>query len=799
MSEQAAAPLQARPTIADILVAHGFVSEEDLAGALEVSDRTGQPLGQVLVAAGTITRLELASALAEQWSDPDSSITLLPRPAPQPPGVRVASAEAPAGIGAGDEIAYLGRLHDAVADLARRVSAAEPLLVEMERRTAEVDADALDARIAALAGQLEAALARVADAEGTLGATADQVEGLTEGVERAFSSLQSGTGELAERLAVVASIVETAPTSVDIAELRAAVAELGARPFPDEGIGARLDGVAASLAEALTTISALSAAVEELTARPQAHPELPQRLDELRELVAELAAVPPVAPEVEQQLQELAQRPQADPALSGRLDELAARVEAQATLYDTVAAELHASIAEAAARPAADVELAGRLDDLSHRVGELGAHVESLAAVATSGNDAVAIEELRGALEELARRRAGDEETAELLGRLSETVAELQARPQGDAGLAARVDELAAAAASMAAHTDLAKLAATVEALAGRAEAGEAALGELSRQLEALGDRPAVDPGMTMRLDELSDAVSSLRADDATGRLLAEVESIRARLDSDDASFAELRAAAAEFAARPAGDPELAARLVALATRVEEIGARAAAVAEAAPDPRVDALGNAVASLQAEVETSLEAVAGRMDALERTAAEMPAAQPAQDAAWAAEAAKLAERLDELSARLDGGASAAPAAAAPPRRLAQPVEPGDETEQELERLRMAIERMSLHLGEQERAIAEVMRSRGVTQRLDELEARIDDVASGAAATGAPAADGGTPAAAAAGPDMRALIRRLDTAEEALEAERDKLLTKLERIASSLDWRMRRLESGDDAAA
>ena len=145
------------------------------------------------------------------------------------------------------------------------------------------------------------------------------------------------------------------------------------------------------------------------------------------------------------------------------------------------------------------------------------------------------------------------------------------------------------------------------------------------------------------------------------------------------------------------------------------------------------------------------------------------------------------------------AAQAPGAAPPPRRLSQPVEAGDETEQELERLRMAIERMSLHLGEQERAIAEVMRSRGVTQRLDELEARIDDVAAGAVAGGAPAADGSTPAAAAGGPDMRALIRRLDSAEEALEAERDKLLTKLERIASSLDWRMRRLESGDDTTA
>ncbi len=148
MSEQAAAPIQARPTIADILVAHGFVSEDDLAGALETSDRTGQPLGQVLVAAGTITRLELASALAEQWSDPDSSITLLPRPAPQSPGVRITPLEAPAG----DDAGYPDRLYDAVADLARRVSAVEPLLGELERRTqGTADPGALEARISAWA------------------------------------------------------------------------------------------------------------------------------------------------------------------------------------------------------------------------------------------------------------------------------------------------------------------------------------------------------------------------------------------------------------------------------------------------------------------------------------------------------------------------------------------------------------------------------------------------------------------------------------------------------------------------
>jgi tetrahydromethanopterin S-methyltransferase subunit G len=806
VSEQAAAPLQARPTIADILVAHGFVTEEDLAGALEVSDRTGQPLGQVLVAAGTITRLELASALAEQWSDPDSSITLLPRPSPQPPGVRVAAPEAPPDLAAGDDAAYLGRLHDAVADLARRVGAAEPLLAEMERRTSETDADALEPRLSALAGQLEAALRRVADVEGALGATADQVEGLTEGVEQAFAALQSGTGELAERLGVIASIVETAPTSGDLSELRTAVGDLASRPLPDEGLGARLDDVAATLGEALTTLGTLGAAVEELAARPRASPELPGRLQAVQDLVAELAARPAIAPELEQRLQELAERPPADPALPGRLDELVARVETQDTLYDTVAGELRASIEAVAARPAADIELGERLDELSGRVGELGAQVESLAAVATSGDDGIAIEELRSSLEELARRRAGDDETTERLDALTEAVEELRTRPQTDRGLADRVEEIAATTASLAEYTDLAKLAASVEALANRADTGDATLRELGRQVEALTERPVLDPGAAARLDALGEAVSALRADDATARLHEDVEAIRARLAADDASLSELRAAAAELAARPAGDPELAARLAALGTRVEELAAQGAAAAESSPDTtQVDQLGVAVASLQAGIDTTLDGIVARLDALETAPSGAPDDAPTAEAAWAAEAAKLAERLDDLTARLEDGAGAAPAAAQaagaapPPRRLAQPAEPGDETEQELERLRMAIERMSLHLGEQERAIAEVMRSRGVTQRLDELEARIDDVAAGAVAVGAPAADGSIPAATSGGPDMRALIRRLDSAEEALEAERDKLLTKLERIASSLDWRMRRLESGDDPTA
>ncbi len=101
---------------------------------------------------------------------------------------------------------------------------------------------------------------------------------------------------------------------------------------------------------------------------------------------------------------------------------------------------------------------------------------------------------------------------------------------------------------------------------------------------------------------------------------------------------------------------------------------------------------------------------------------------------------------------------------------------------------------MHLGEQERALAEVMRSRGVVQRLDEIEARIDDLASGAVAVGAAPAEPGA-AAPGSSADARALARRLDGAEAALEAEREKMLTKLDRMASSIDWRLQRLEARD----
>lgn len=587
MTEQGITTLESRPTIADILLAHGFVDDEALTAALEVSNRTRQPLGQVLVEAGAITRLDLASALAEQWSDPGSSITPLSRPARKPRDGRTAAAPAELLPWSGDTVA-VERLHDEIADLARRVARAEPLLIETERRAAaSIGPEALeelDSRMSELTQLVEATRARMTGMENTLGETSERVEAVTDGVEQAVVSLRSGTGELAERVAALSSSVEGAPTGDEIGELRSAVGDLASRVEAGRAVG--------------------------------------EEHEALKNALAALGA-----------------RQDADSVHLSRLDELEARIAAEAVTLDTAAAELRGSLDAVVASRPVDVDLAARVD-------ELGVQVESLAALAASGDDGVAIEELRAALDELGHRRGGDEE----------------------------------------AGVQLAALVAAVDVLVARSDASGSAVDELMERTHALEARQPFDPELPARVQELTEAVAALRAEDSSTRLQADVEAIRSHLRTD-----------------------------------------------------------------------ADALLERLNTFESTYA------PA-----------ILERA--------AGAETA-------------------SEQEIERLRMAIDRMSLHLGEQERAIAEIIRSHGTPQRLDELEARIEDVAAAVGDAGAASAafDGGPPPAASATIDARALIRRLDSAEAALEAERDKLLTKLERIASALDWRMRRLEASDEPAA
>jgi len=778
---QVAAQGMARPTIGDILLSHGFIDAEALASSTAEQERTGKPLGQILVDRGTITRLELASALAEQWQEAPPA----PRQAAELTGeplFSVAAWSPPEGQLPNDDHDYVIGVQSAVTDLARRMAATEPLLAELQRLvTAAVSPEELQASLAEVRDHIDGSLERLHGLESALADTSARLDHLTNGLEEAFGGLQAETGELADRVAAVTVAAVTAVTREDVDLLQQAT-------------DSRLADIVAAVEEESRRLNEVRSAIVELSDRPVLGPEITERIEELA------ARIEGVAPTSD---------------LETLRTEVSALAERLAATSDAASvAALRQDVDELAARAPVSPEVEGRLDDLDARlsnarvermealVTDLAARVESLGAVAASGASAEAIEELRGALEELGRRREGDEEIGARIEALAVALDELNARPHVDPALSDRVEALAQGLEQIAADTTTTELRAAVDALAEREGAGESAVADLSA-----------------RIDELSSGLAALHDDDTTAALRQDIDALRLRLETDDASLADLRAAATELASRPAGDPELGARLTLVAARLDELVAERAS-AETRDADALEQIRLAVATARNDLVGALEAVAERVGALESRpepdaddGSELSALRqelaedlreglagitmqaPTAEGGWAEEAALLGERIDGLSELFAGALAAVPAdPARPAERPAAPERSDGDTEGELERLRMAIERMGMHLGAQERAIAEVMRSRGVAQRMDELEARIEDVAAGAAAGGGGVVTSPDGVASAGGSaDARALARRLDAAEAALEAEREKMFAKLDRMGSAIDWRLQRLEA------
>ncbi len=541
-----------------------------------------------------------------------------------------------------------------------------------------------------------------------------------------------------------------------------------------DGIERALDGIEQGSA-------AISADVEALTRRAGELASV-RDLEELRAAVAELAT-----------------RPAGDPALPGRLDELAGRVASLAerdTVDRTAAAVAELTtrvdrIAEAlAAQPQPDLELPSRIADLAARL--------------DAADPSAALEELRSA------------------------VRSLQERAGAEAALATRVDDLAARLEGIShlASTDdadgLAELAGNLGALTARVEAlaERDALDAVRARLDQLADPPP-DPRLEAldaradellsRLEELSarvEGISSLASTDG-GEGLAElagtVGALTARVESlaDRGALEELRAELAGLSRRQ-DDSDVARRLELFGGRLDELAGRVEAVAARERGAETDE----AAALHAQ----LERLAERLDLLERQSAEPPTAGAETDVeliarldalanelqsarqAWSAERVTLEERIAALAARLDPAAPGDDAsAAAEPAPAATPAGP---MEAELERLRMAVERINLHLSERERAIAELVRTRSAEPRVEELAARLAELEQAAPA---PAAAGGEGAGGDLHAELRRLAQRVEEAEQAARSDREKVLTQLERMASSIDWRFRRLETGEEDEA
>ena len=287
----------------------------------------------------------------------------------------------------------------------------------------------------------------------------------------------------------------------------------------------------------------------------------------------------------------------------------------------------------------------------------------------------------------------------------------------------------------------------------------------------------------------------------------------------------------------PVHDPAVHQQLEALATRIEEL----ASASSVAPDPRVDQLAHdfdAIREQLAQVERTPvtdPVVASELDTLSQrlrflddrlnedvaTSAEVtqaiealrtelasavapdatgPTAEELQrlvDARIEAQvAAQVAERVGELTRDIEERLAAAEAQ---PRAGGSVTGDASALDDLLERNRMTIERLGLHLGEHDRALAELMQTRSIPKTLQELAARVEEIAGGAPAGGQPAPGTRREIGSVSEPstgDVKALMRRVEDAEVASQADREKLMNRLERMAASIDWRLQRLEADGD---
>lgn len=341
----------AKRRVGDILLAHGFVTAEELADAVLEQERTQQPLGQILVGRGSITRLELASALAEQWSDPAASISSTSRSSPIP--VPAPSAQ--------DEAQYAERLQEAVADLARKVQSNKPL-------------EGIDERVDELSRRIEGTHARTQHIEAAVATLAEGLEGVTTGVEEAFYALQTGTADLVTDLARIEHTVGEIATGevrhgdglplADLDELQSTVRDLESRSSLFVGLAERLDRVESETAG------------DEFRADLEGQARL---LDELRTVVSELR-----------------ERPAGTPDVGERLDRVEARLEGSLSEMEEV---------KVAVARHDDAAVDRRLDDFAQSLGAMrGEIADVVASMRPDEGSAERIEAVAARVEVLARQ-----------------------------------------------------------------------------------------------------------------------------------------------------------------------------------------------------------------------------------------------------------------------------------------------------------------------------------------------------------------------------------------------------------
>jgi chromosome segregation ATPase len=634
-----AASAAGKRPIGEIFVERGLVSAGQLDEALEEQRRTGGRLGEILVATGRLSRLELASALADQWAtfqklrppeEPDDTEIAVPATRIKPTPEVVPVAQATAGT---------------AAELASRIDALDARIDDLAGASAsEAEHDDLRDATTALAARidkLESTLSTYDDEQlDSLRARLDEALVRLDAVPVASDEWRPELAQVAEslqtRIERVEQGLERSSTADELLQLRstldAVTSQIESLSQPSEAWRGEIAALAARI-EALSTGGDWRAAVSELAERVDLAVGSPE---EWRAELAELAARLDAAYD--------------ESSAAGRdlFDALVKRVEDVETTAGS-----HASAAAVADTTERLEALASRVDSLlvpsewRQQVWELRARLESLPVPSEEWRDEVA--SLRARFESLPEPSdEWREQVSELRARLEslpvpseewrDEIAELRARfdslstPSEEwreqvAQLQARVDSLPAQAGEWRQAYD---------ALAERLDVGTSQLSERIERAYGQIEEAAAIHGRVDRAEERLDGVETAHADvardvgdlqDAIGRQAIELHGLAARADQHGSREAE---------------GQLAARLTALETALAEL--RAATPEAYALTERVGAVEERAAAISMHSAQEIELLRRELGELH--------------AAHASAADSVAARIDDVAVRLRGELEAA---------------------------------------------------------------------------------------------------------------------------------------------
>ena len=727
-------PVSAR-LIGAIFLERGLVTEEQLQAALALQVETKEHLGEILVQHFGVSRIELASVLAEQWAELERanagttppevekrSLQVVPdesAPTQDASGDAELSEDAEQrrplgeifverGLVTDDELDHalqiqkeggekLGEILVAQGSITRLqlasalaeqwtalrkirppsspedLVAPAPTTGTAREVVASPDVDRLHEAVSALEQRLRAAESAAAR------------EPWREEIAAASESMLGTLAELQTRLEATATRDELAP----VEELRTRVHELANRleenatseRLQDADLTRRVES-AAEAAEAAK--SSLGGAFESLSLRLA---DVESRVHDRTELTALQQEVGALADRIgdlgaqdrdsenaalRDEVKRLADEVNRLGGASGELGpELVARVDALTVRIDDIVPALRA------------VEDAASNDDPSAVERELTALATRLEALENAGSE---IAEIRGSLAELHAQPAVDSVLAERLshyGAAPDQLAELRERLE-------QVEHQSTEAADRNPALDE-----RIESLSGRLQEFEASgttdeLLELRRAVEAIAARPTGDPALAERVERIADRLDAAPSSE-------QIEELRARIEA--------------LAARPAGDPGLSDRIERIADRLDVVPSA----------EQLHELASRLDELAARVGQPPEGVA-ELRAELASLASRPVADPA-----------LTARLDTLANRLDQAVSADEVADLR-SRLDELASRPDTLPDGLDELRARIEQLASRpafdpaLADRVERIASRIDSLPSTERLDELSSRLAELAS-----------------------------------------------------------------------